>query len=129
MYCFSWSPEGLFTEICSALYEGGGWRAYSKGTKRRRSYVKADGLGYLQRDKKPLHKIKTATEHYKEVIKRKGVTPPVKYPVHTIKFQTSLANQFFIKTPPVKLSSPYKGVKQEIMAEGSCGFAKSWFII
>jgi hypothetical protein len=40
--------SGLSRAICSALYQGGGCRAYSKGLKKRLSYVNDEGFGYLQ---------------------------------------------------------------------------------
>jgi hypothetical protein len=39
--------SGLSTAICSALYQHGGCIAYSKGLKKRLSYVNDEGFGYL----------------------------------------------------------------------------------
>lgn len=40
--------SGLSKAICSSLYQGGGCRAYSKGLKKRLSYVNDEGFGYLK---------------------------------------------------------------------------------
>lgn len=47
--------SGLSKAICSSLYQGGGCRAYSKGLKKRLSYVNDEGFGYLQIRKRQIY--------------------------------------------------------------------------
>uniref|UniRef100_A0A0A9E564 Uncharacterized protein n=1 Tax=Arundo donax TaxID=35708 RepID=A0A0A9E564_ARUDO len=51
-YCLSSETprgsSGFSSAICSGLYQAGGWRAYSKGQKKRRSYENEDGFGYAR---------------------------------------------------------------------------------
>jgi hypothetical protein len=76
LYCLiSETPRGssgFSNAICSGVYQAGGWRAYSKGQKKRRSYENSDGFGYLQENR-------TITIILKSLIQDQHGKPQTKY--------------------------------------------------